>query len=172
MSRYRRVFVPGGTYFFTVVTHGRHPWFADDINISSLRDAFRRVRQSRPLAIHGIVVLPDHLHCIWRLPGGDADYPARWRDIKKAASARIDPISDARRERRVWQRRYWEHALRDEADWHRHLDYIHYNPVKHGLAARPADWQWSSFKRAVAQGWYEPSWGAREPADIADVDCE
>ena len=77
-----------------------------------------------------------------------------------------------RNERPVWQRRFWEHALRNEEDWRNHMDYIHYNPVKHGLANRPGDWPWSSFGSAVAKGWYEASWGAGEPATIAGMDCE
>lgn len=126
----------------------------------------RQVRATRPFVIEAMVVLPDHLHCIWRLPAGDADFSSRWREIKKAASRLIAPASDARRERAVWQRRFWEHAIRDADDWRRHVDYIHFNPVKHGLARHAADWRWSSFRDAVARGWSEASWGEAEPADL------
>jgi putative transposase len=172
MSQYRRVFVPGGAYFFTVVAHERRPWFAEVRNIAALREAFIRVHRDQPFTIEAIVVLPDHLHCLWRLPEGDADFPGRWREIKKAASRAIAPVANARHEREVWQRRFWEHVIRDEADWRRHMDYIHYNPVKRGYAARPADWPWSTFLRAVARGWYEPGWGATEPAEIAGLEWE
>ena len=134
--------------------------------------AFRKVKAVQPFDIDAMVVLPDHLHCIWRLPAGDSDFSGRWREIKKATSREIDARTDERRERSVWQRRFWEHAIRDEVDWRTHVDYIHYNPVKHGLVARPSEWLWSSFGRAVASGWYEPSWGASEPAVIAGMELE
>jgi putative transposase len=172
MSSYRRVSAPGGLFFFTVVTHARAPIFTTDDRVERLREAFRQVRATRPFTLEAMVVLPDHLHCLWRLPVGDGDYPGRWREIKKAASRTIAPRSNARRERAVWQRRYWEHAVRNHDDWRRHLDYIHYNPVKHGLVARPQDWPWSSFGRYVARGWYEVSWGSSEPADIAGLHFE
>jgi putative transposase len=172
MSNYHRTHLPGGTYFFTVVTHDRAPLFINEERVEMLRAAFRKVMAVRPFQIDAIVVLPEHLHCIWRLPEGDADYSSRWREIKKAASRQIDPATDQRNERRVWQRRFWEHAIRDETDWRNHMDYIHYNPVKHGLANRPADWRWSSFRHAVRQGWYEASWGAGEPTTIGGMNCE
>lgn len=153
MSDYRRVIIPGGVFFFTVVTHERAPLFSSDERVELLRAAFRKVKAARPFHIDAMVVLPDHLHCIWRLPEGDGDYSGRWREIKKAASREIDARINGRGERPVWQRRFWEHAIRDEADWRRHVDYIHYNPVKHGLVARPGDWPRSSFGRAVACGW-------------------
>ena len=172
MSHYRRVHLPGGSYFFTVVTHERTHWFANEEHIGILRDAFRKVRAARPFEIEAIVILPDHLHCLWRLPEGDDDFSGRWREIKKATSRRIDTTLNRRGERPVWQRRFWEHAIRDDADWRAHVDYIHYNPVKHGLARHPADWPWSSFARAVSQGWYEPTWGAQEPESNVGMDLE
>jgi REP-associated tyrosine transposase len=172
MSTYRRVYIPGGVYFFTVVTQDRVPRFAEPVNVAHLRAAFRQVMAVRPFEMEAAVILPDHLHCLWRLPEGDDDYSGRWREIKKAASRRIDTGTNARGERPVWQRRFWEHAIRDEADWRAHLDYIHYNPVKHGLAGRPADWPWSSFPRAVARGWYEPDWGEQEPASVGGMEWE
>jgi putative transposase len=162
--------IPGGTYFFTVVTRERKPVFTSDRNIEALRHAFRTVRERRPFAVEAIAVLPDHLHCIWRLPENDADYSGRWREIKKLTSRAIAPLSDERKERGLWQRRFWEHAIRDHRDWRLHMDYVHYNPVKHGLVRRPRDWPWSSFARWVERGWYELDWGEDEPGDIAGVE--
>ena len=172
MSDYRRVIVPGGVFFFTVVTHDRIPLFDCDERVEVLRGAFRKVKAARPFHIDAMVVLPDHLHCIWRLPDDDGDFSGRWREIKKAVSREIDTRTNARGERPVWQRRFWEHAIRDETDWRRHVDYIHYNPVKHGLVARACEWPWSSFGRAVAMGWYEASWGAVAPADVVGMEVE
>ena len=172
MSNYCRAYLPGGIYFFTVVTLNRVPIFTNEDRVEVLRQAFRKVMATRPFEIDAMVILPEHLHCIWRMPEGDADYSSRWREIKKAASRQISIATNARNERMVWQRRFWEHAIRDEEDWRRHVDYIHYNPVKHGLASRPGAWAWSSFGNAVSKGWYEESWGANEPAIIAGMDCE
>ncbi|MDZ7831070.1 MAG: transposase [Desulfobacterales bacterium] len=172
MSNYRRALIPGGVFFFTVVTYRRRQVFTNDEKVDALRRAFRRVRAIRPFEIDAIVILPDHLHCIWRLPEGDGDFSGRWREIKKAASRAIGPHSDAENERKVWQRRFWEHAIRDEADWRRHMDYIHYNPVRHQLVSRPWDWPWSSFARCVERGWYDASWGCVEPAGIRGLDFE
>jgi putative transposase len=172
MSDYRRAYLAGGTYFFTVVTHERIPVFDCAEHVEILRDAFRKIRKAQPFAIDAIVVLPDHVHCIWRLPEGDADYSSRWREIKKAVSRRIAPASDVRKERTVWQRRFWEHVIRDEEDWRRHMDYIHFNPVKHGLAKCAGLWPWSSFGFAVSKGWYPADWGTSEPASIAGMDRE
>ena len=172
MSIYRRAYLPGGIYFFTVVTFNRIPIFTDENRVEALRQALRKVMATRPFEIDAMVILPEHRHCIWRMPEGDADYSSRWREIKKAASREISTTTNARKERMVWQRRFWEHAIRDEEDWRRHVDYIHYNPVKHGLASRPGEWAWSSFGNAVRKGWYEESWGASEPATIVGMDCE
>ena len=172
MSNYRRTNILGGTYFFTVVTHDRAPIFINEWRVEVVRQAFCKVMAVRPFQIDAIVVLPEHLHCIWRMPDGDADYSSRWREIKKAASRQIDTATNNRNERMVWQRRFWEHAIHDEADWRKHMDYIHYNPVKHGLVNRPGEWRWSSFGNAVRKGWYEASWGADEPATIIGMNCE
>jgi putative transposase len=172
MSHYRRVYLPGSTYFFTVVTHDRMPYFADPENVGHLRAAFRQVMEARSFRMEAVVILPDHLHCVWQLPEGDDDFSGRWREIKKATSRQIDRTTNARGERPVWQRRFWEHAIRDDADWRGHVDYIHYNPVKHGLVARPADWPWSSFARAVEQKWYAPAWGERAPDSIAGMEMD
>ncbi len=172
MSNYRRVYIPGGTYFFTVVTLDRVPVFINEDRVEALRQAFRKVMAVRPFRIDAMVVLPEHLHCILRFPEGDADYSSRWRAIKKAASRQIGMDTNARNERMVWQRRFWEHAIRDEEDWRRHVDYIHYNPVKHGLVSSPGEWAWSSFGNAVSKGWYEETWGANEPITIVGMDYE
>jgi len=172
MSNYRRVHIPGGTYFFTLVTFQRLPIFSTEERANALRMAFGRVMKIRPFTIEAIVVLPDHLHCIWKLPDGDADFSGRWREIKKATSRIINTRTNSRNERMVWQKRFWEHLIRDERDLHRHMDYIYYNPVKHGLAKRPGDWPWSSFSKAVERGWYSSDWGAKEPDDISEMDLE
>ena len=172
MSNYRRAYIPGGTYFFTVVTHNRAPIFINEERGEALRQAFRKVMALRPFHIDAMVVLPEHLHCIWRMPEADSDFSSRWREIKKAASRQISTVTNQRNERMVWQRRFWEHAIRDEDDWRRHVDYIHYNPVKHRLASCPGQWRWSSFNSAVSNGWYENSWGAGEPETIVGMDCE
>ncbi|MBD9358527.1 REP-associated tyrosine transposase [Methylomonas albis] len=161
MSDYRRVFVPGGNYFFTVVTYRRRPVFELPENIELLRTAFKRVMAEKPFKIDAMVILPDHCHCIWQLPVSDQDFSGRWREIKKYVSKRIGAVGKRPGERDIWQRRFWEHQIRDEDDWRRHMDYIHYNPVKHGLAPSPIDWPYSSFKKAVKAGWYDVDWQER-----------
>ena len=128
--------------------------------------------QDRPFAMDAIVILPDHLHCIWQLPEGDNDFSERWRQIKRFVSIGINSPLNARKEKALWQRRYWEHLLRNGEDWRRHMDYIHYNPVKHGYVCRPTDWPHGSFRQAVARGWYDASWGEQEPAIIAGMEFE
>ena len=164
---YRRAIAPGGTFFFTLVTDRRRPILASDAAMDVLRNAFRSVRQSRPVEIDAIVVLPDHLHCIWTLPPEDADFPTRWRLIKTRftndcpVSLRQTPDTARLRkgEQAIWQHRYWEHQIRDETDFARHVDYIHYNPVKHGLVRSPREWPHSSFGRYVKAGLYPLDWG-------------
>lgn len=172
MSHYQRAYLPGGIYFFTVVTLNRAPVFALEENVAALKTALRKVKSTRHFDIDAMVVLPDHLHCIWRLPDGDADYSSRWREIKKATSRQISTTTNQRGERMVWQRRFWEHVIRDERDWRNHLDYIHYNPVKHGLVSRPDEWPWSSFGNAVRKGWYDADWGSIEPTTVIGMDRE
>ncbi len=144
---------PAAPTFFTVVTYGRQPLLSDRLNIDALGRAFRRVRDERPFLMDAFVLLPDHLHCIWTLPEGDADYSSRWRDVKNMPlkNSCFPPGSQ-----HAWQRGFWEHVIRDENDWQRLMDYIHYNPVKHGWAHAPREWQWSSFHQCVKKGWYEP----------------
>ena len=178
--RYRRARVKGGTYFFTVVTHRRRRFLCEPENVSYLREAFRYVMVCHPFKIDAFVLLPDHLHCIWTLPEGDCDFSMRWRLVKSAftracGEACQGAVSVSRRmkgEQAVWQRRFWEHLVRDEADWRRHVDYIHYNPVKHGYVDRPGDWPWSSFAKAVKRGRYPAGWGELEPPDLVGMDFE
>jgi putative transposase len=158
---YRRNYQDGGVYFFTVVTQARQPILID--NIDRLRDAFRHVLRCYPFELDAIVVLPDHLHTIWRLPDGDHNYSQRWMVLKRKFSSGLSPgmrtpSQQGKRERGIWQRRFWEHTIRDEEDWRRHMDYIHYNPVKHGYVALAQEWCYSSFRRAVSRGLYPPDW--------------
>jgi putative transposase len=164
MPQYIRSFVPGGTFFFTVNLLERRRQLLTE-HIANLREVFKAARQRRPFTTEAIVILPEHLHCIWTLPSGDADFSTRWHDIKARFAAQIprgERLS-ARRlkkgERGIWQRRFWEHAIRDASDYERHVDYIHYNPVKHGQVTRPADWPYSSFHRYVRGGIYTIEWG-------------
>jgi REP-associated tyrosine transposase len=169
MTNYRRWRVAGGTYFFTVVTLDRRRILVDDVARRALREAFRIVRSRRPFRIDGIVLLPDHLHAIWTLPNGDCDYATRWQLIKRrftksyldAGGSEAKPSASraSKGERSVWQRRYFEHTCRDEIDLKRCADYLHVNPLKHGLVSRVLDWPWSSFHRYVRLGEYEPDWG-------------
>jgi putative transposase len=150
MRTYTRVHIPGGCYFFTVNLAERHSNNLLIEHIADLREAFQRIRAEHPFAVDGIVILPDHLHCIWRLPEGDADFPMRWRQIKAHFSrsmAKGECVSKSRSrkgERGIWQRRYWEHLIRDDRDHRVHMDYLHFNPVKHGHVANVRDWPHSS----------------------------
>ena len=163
MTAYRRNLVPGGSYFFTVNLADRQSRLLVD-NIELLRASFRNVRRGHPFTIDAIAVLPDHLHAIFTLPEGDSDFAVRWQLIKGGFSRgrpQGEPVSASRqgkRERGIWQRRYWEHTLRDEDDFARHADYIHFNPVKHGHAERVRDWPFSSFHRMVRLGVYPEDW--------------
>jgi len=165
--KYRRAFIPGGSFFFTVATEKRRPVFASAESVEVLRMAFRVVRSTRPFEVDAMVVLPDHLHCIWTLPPGDADFATRWRLIKtwftkhcdQALRSEPNRARIAKREQALWQHRYWEHLLRDEMDFARHVEYIHFNPVKHGYALSAMEWPYSSFRRYVETGAYPADWG-------------
>jgi putative transposase len=162
MVRYRRNFVPGGTFFFTIAVADRRSSILVD-NIASLRLAFRATRGERPFTIDAIVVLPEHLHVIWTLPPEDSDFSGRWRRIKSLFTRNVVASGlSAERNRRgeyaLWQRRFWEHTIRDDSDFARHVDYIHYNPIKHGLVSRVRDWPHSSFHRHVRLGWLPQDW--------------
>ena len=167
--RYRRAFVPGGTFFFTVNLADRSQRLLTE-HAEGLRFAFRRVKQRHPFEIPAMVVLPDHLHTIWVLPEGDADFPLRWAQIKATFSRYLplqEPVTGSRhskRERHIWQRRYWEHQIRNEQDWVQHLDYIHINPVKHGHVRRASDWPHSSIHKYIRAGAMAADW-ACDPAD-------
>ena len=175
MPDYRRAWHPGGTYFFTINLLQRG---GNDLlvrHIDELRAAIRVVRAAHPFTIHAWVVLPDHIHCVISLPEGDADFALRVRRIKGEFSKSL-PLSEwrstvrqRRGERGVWQRRYWEHLIRDEADFAAHMDYVHINPVKHGLAAEVKDWPYSTFHRLVEQGMYPLDWAGG--TDACDLDC-
>ncbi|MEW5912296.1 MAG: transposase [Thermodesulfobacteriota bacterium] len=175
MPHYVRAYIPGASYFFTVALLERHRHLLTE-NITTLREAFRAVRCERPFRIDAIVVLPEHLHCIWTLPKDDADFSTRWRLIK-GRFARTMPSGEPRSPRRmqkaergIWQRRFWEHLIRDERDFAAHVDYIHYNPVRHGWVGRVADWPHSSFHRYVRLGLYPGDWAAA--SDIRAFDLE
>ena len=166
MVSYRRNYVPGGTYFFTVTLVNRR---SDRLvrHIGSLRCAFDTVRKQKPFRIEAIGVLPDHLHAVLTLPPGDTDYPGRWKSIKakfthSLVAKGILHVRNSRGEYPLWQRRYWEHTIQDDRDFERHIDYIHFNPVKHGLVSRVADWPYSSFHRFVREGLLPQDWGGTD----------
>ncbi len=162
MVRYRRNFVPGGTYFFTVALADRASSTLVR-HVDVLRAAFRIVRRERPFTIDAIVILPDHLHTVWTLPSGDADFSGRWKRIKAYFTRRLvaDGAPMGRRvndEYALWQRRFWEHTVRNELDFERHVNYAHFNPVKHGLVSRVHDWPYSSFHAYVRRGLLPLDW--------------
>ena len=164
MTQYRRAKFCGGYYFFTVVTYKRRRFLTDDLSRSCLRSAWQNVRQKRPFEVVAFCLLPDHLHCVWRLPGGDNHFSQRWMLIKRGFTRRYlkagghessQSLSrEKKRERGIWQRRFWEHQIRDQEDLHKHVDYIHYNPVKHGLVNDVGDWPWSTYHKFVRDGFY------------------
>jgi putative transposase len=172
MSNYRRLTIRGGTYFFTVVTYRRQPLFTDDAQVELLRHAFREVKAKRPFDVVAAVILPNHLHCLWNLPEGDADFSTRWQMIKTSFSRCIPAKIRKDGSKTIWQPRFYEHCIRDERDFHNHLDYIHYNPVKHGLVSSPELWSYSSFKHFVALGYYPSGWGELVPSDVQDMELE
>lgn len=182
MSRYRRAAVPGGSYFFTVVTERRQPILIDPAVRLALREAIVSVRQTLPFSIDGWVLLPDHLHAIWTLPDGDADFSNHWRLIKRHVTQvcgpdylRRDFLTKRRSVKQcgtLWQHRFWEHLIRDERDFRQHMDYLHANPVKHGLVDAAIDWQWSSFHRWVRRGVYPSDWAGRDDEDTVMHDTE
>ena len=168
MAIYRRMYVPGGTYFFTLVTYQRKPLFSEIKNIILLREATRQIKIEMPFEIVGAVILPDHIHLIWKLPPRDTDYSKRIGRLKvlftkflSVKSEQLKNLSISRqkhRESNVWQRRFWEHTIRSDSDLENHLNYIHYNPVKHGLVSCPHMWQYSSFHTWVKKKAYSKDW--------------
>ncbi len=169
MPQYRRSYVPGGVFFLTLVTYRRIPLFSDVKNISLLRKAIAKMRTEKPFDITAAVVLPDHLHFIWTLPPDDSNYSQRVSRLKvlftrslrgkRTLSVDVSPSRRKHRESDVWQRRFWEHTIFDEHDLRRHFDYLHYNPVKHGLVSCPHLWEYSSFHKWVERGRYRLDWG-------------
>ncbi|HSB95454.1 MAG TPA: transposase [Spongiibacteraceae bacterium] len=160
---YRRIWHRGGTYFFTVNLLDR----TDDLltrHIDLLRRSIRIVKSRHPFKIHAWSVLPEHMHCVLELPEGDSDFATRWRLIKINFSKGLPVLESrsairiARGERGIWQRRYWEHLIRDDDDFRAHIDYVHINPVKHGLAKRASDWPYSTIHKYIALGVYGPGW--------------
>ena len=175
MSHYRRANITGGTYFFTVVSYRRQKMLCDEPIRNALREGIEKTRQTYPFDIDAWVLLPDHLHCIWTLPEGDSDFSTRWGKVKRHVSLacgadykRLEWISDSKKKHRestLWQRRYWEHKIRDQDDFNRHLDYIHFNPVKHGLCDNAIQWPYSSLHRYVNEGRYPLNWAGDDMAD-------
>lgn len=182
MPYYRRAHVPGGTFFFTVVTEQRAELLTTEPARAILRNAVQECRQRWPFRIDAFVLLKDHLHALWTLPPGDTEYPKRWAWIKKefskawiAAGGEERETSSSRRRRRrrgVWQRGFWEHTIRDDRDFALHFDYIHYNPVKHDLVSSVRDWPFSTFHRWSRLGVYHPEWGSGRThrPDFSDLD--
>jgi putative transposase len=162
--QYRRAQTPGASYFFTVNLADLR---SDTLvrHVDDLRAVIHAVKFHHPFALLAMVVLPEHLHAIWRLPAGDANYPMRWSLIKSGFSRRLgkgEAINGSRRakcERGIWQHRYWEHQIRNDADLSRHVDYIHYNPVKHGWVSRAVDWPHSTLHAYIARGMLTADWG-------------
>lgn len=172
MTDYRRARVAGGTWFFTVGLAGRRGAGLLVERIDALGAAFRTVQARHPFRLEAVVVLPDHLHCVWSLPDGDTDYSTRWGLIKAAFSRAVErgerrsPSRIKRGERGIWQRRFWEHCIRDGDDYARHVDYIQWNPVKHGQVSHVPDWPHSSVHRHVARRVYPLDWGGGGPIEI------
>ncbi|MGF1548760.1 MAG: transposase [Thiotrichales bacterium] len=162
--RYRRADIPGACYFFTLnLADRQRRWLTD--HVDKLRESIRGVKGRYPFNVDAIVVLPDHLHAILTLPEGDADFSTRWALIKAGFSRALNlgeavsPSRKAKGERGIWQRRFWEHLIRDDRDFATHVDYIHFNPVKHGYAKRPAEWRYSSIHRYIREGIIDANWG-------------
>ena len=174
--RYRRAKAKGGTFFFTVVTHQRISLLTEPEHAKLLRLSIKYVMDKHPFKIDAFVLLPDHLHCIWTLPDGDDDYSTRWRLIKGTFTRQCDDqykrgATQSRilkKERVIWQRRFWEHQIADDNDFKNHVNYIHYNPVKHQYADSPKNWIYSSFHKYVRNGTYNNNWGNGQNMEFND----
>jgi putative transposase len=170
MPRYIRAKIDGGTFFFTVTLADRSSNLLVQ-HIVLLRRAYRSVRDQHPFETIAICILPDHLHAIWRLPEGDPNFSLRWNLIKGGFSRALpniaprSPSKILKREKGIWQRRYWEHVIRSDEDLERHISYIHFNPVKHGFVTRVCDWPHSRLHRYVTRGELPPDWGG----DMRDI---
>ena len=163
MPQYRRARIEGSIFFFTVVLADRSSTLLVD-EVDRLRKVYRTVRERRPFETIAICILPDHIHAVWALPQGDADFSSRWSLIKSGFSRGLEerprsPSKITKREKGIWRRRFWEHAIRNDADLERHVDYTHFNPVKHRHVTRVADWPHSSFHRFVERGLLQADWG-------------
>ncbi len=173
MTNYRRSDIAGASYFFTVNLADRSSCLLTE-QIALLRNAFEYVQSRHPFTIDAIVILPDHLHAIWTLPAGDKDFALRWRLIKTTFSRNVphgeyrSASREEKGERGIWQRRYWEHMIRDEQDYARHVDYIHINPVKHGWARQVSEWPHSSFHRYVRAGILPGGWAG---SGVGEMEC-
>ena len=173
MPNYHRDRTEGGTWFFTVVAFERRPIFCRERFRNSLNQSILKTRENHPFKINAWVLLPDHLHCVWTLPENDANFSIRWKLIKQYVSrdcqstfrmqTEISAIKKMRRESSIWQRRFWEHRIQGEKDFENHLNYLHFNPVKHGLCQSPSQWPFSSFHKYQSRGVYSKDWAAMEP---------
>ncbi len=183
MPNYVRNYLAGGTYFFTVVTQDRRPILTSSIARKLLHDAIAKELKVAPFELVAIVLLPAHLHAIWTLPHGDSDYSTRWRRIKERftrsymAAGGMEATTTlnrlAKQERAIWQPRFWEHTIRDEDDHERCFDYLHYNPVKHGMVDKVSEYSWSTFHKFVRTGLYNADWGCGgEPADVEGAEWD
>jgi len=173
MAHYRRSYIEGGTYFFTLVTYKRRTFLTSEEARHSLKTAWIKIRKKYPFDLVAFCLLPDHLHCIWTLPLNDAIYSIRWQGIKGLFSKNMNLLGHwnkiqntsmkKKRESGYLQRRFWEHTIFKQEDFNRHFDYIHFNPVKHGFVKHPKDWPWSTFHKYVETGIYDDNWGTLEP---------
>ncbi len=164
MSNYRRADFPGGYYFFTLVTYNRRKLFATKLGRKCLRYALVKIKNKRPFESIALCLLPEHLHCIWKLPADDSDFSIRWNSIKAVFTKSYlrqggnDGFRNSSRNRKgeaaIWQRRFWEHQIKDENDLQKHVDCIHYNPIKHGLVETLEEWEWSTYHKYVKKGFY------------------
>ncbi|AFY96674.1 REP-associated tyrosine transposase [Chamaesiphon minutus] len=171
MPAYRRANIPGSTVFLTLITYQRRKLFLNPTNIDSLRQACAIVMAEKPFAMDAAVILPEHIHFLWTLPPDDPDYSYRVGRMKvlftralRGANNLPEDVCESRKKHResdVWQRRFYEHTIRDEVDLRKHLDYLHFNPVKHGLVKCVHDWEYSSFHRGVKRGEYDVKWGCQ-----------
>ena len=162
MSDYKRLYVEGGCYFFTVVTYKRRHILTTKENIRLLRIAFKTAQKKRPFVNDAIVILPNHIHCIWTLPENDDDFSERWKSIKQSFTRQYNAYHKPNKRQPLWQPRFWEHLIRTDRDYEEHMNYIHYNPVKHGYVDAPKLWQHSSFRLMVAKGIYPLDWATNE----------
>ena len=176
MPNYRRAYIPGGTFFFTIVTYGRNPIFANQAARRILGNVFREAIAQWPMTVNAIVLLPEHMHMICSLPSGDDGYSKRIGWIKKEFTKRwldaggheaaVSPSKHKERRRGIWQPRFWEHTIEEDDDFDNHFDYIHWNPVKHGHVECPRDWSHSSFHRWVKAGVYPEDWGCSTKGSV------